>query len=113
MVPELGKKIQMNVQLYNNFGIGVLGIGFVLRHVDSLPLSKALLIMPLITHKKLLGHLSNKKTNIMNSEKIMIDKAPFFSNFNKRYYDTLCVSLNAIQFLDEIEHLTILNGKLQ
>ncbi len=88
---------------YNNIGITALSIAFVLGEGKAMPLSKALLILPFITHKELLNYLSRGNVKIKSLEKLIIEKTGCFSNFNRRYYDNLCNSLNSIQMLNEIE----------
>lgn len=92
----------MKNEVYNNVGICALAIMFILKHASKLSISKILLIMPFITHRQLLDYLSNSNSKIIGLEKLIIDKAPYFSNFNRRYYDSLCLSINSIQFLVEI-----------
>jgi len=94
-------------KLYNNLGIESLAIMFVLQNMKDMPLTKALLILPMLAHRELLAYLSNGNTKIQSLEKLIIEKTSFFSNFNDRFYDSLCGSLNAIQFLHEIEFLDI------
>ncbi|SFI36782.1 three component ABC system middle component [Nitrosomonas sp. Nm34] len=98
--------------LYNNIGIAALSIAFVVGRVSSMPLTKALLILPFITHKELLSYLSNGNVRIQGLEKLIIEKTTFFSNFNQRYYDNLCTSLNSIQLLNELEIAQIKNSIL-
>ena len=93
----------MKGQWYNNLGICALGISFTLRYSQRLPVTKALLIMPFICHRGLLNYLSNKRIMVQSLEEILIKKTECFSNYNDRFYDNLCTSINAIQFLREIE----------
>lgn len=99
-------------QLYNNFGICSLGIAFTLRHLQTLSLSKSLLIMPLISHKDLLQYLARKTTNIQSLEQILVTQQVSFAKFNARFYDSLPVSINAIQFLAEIGIVEVVHGEL-
>jgi len=102
----------MNLENYNNIGITSIAINSVLSRSKELPLSKALLIMPLFTSKALTAHLSRKTTEIKSIEKLISEKTPLFSNFNKRYYDSLTNSINAIQLLIETNQISILDDKL-
>ena len=92
----------MRNEVYNNVGVCALAIMFILKHAPKLSISKVLLIMPFITHRQLLAYLSNGNSKIIGLEKLIIDKVPYFSNFNRRYYDSLCLTINSIQFLVEI-----------
>ena len=99
--------------LYNNFGIDAFGLAFVLRHSEQLPLSKALLISPIITHDKLLSHLARTTTSILSFEKYLIENISNFSNFNQRYYDSLTNSFNAIQLLHELQIVDLVGNSVR
>ena len=102
----------MNLENYNNIGITSIAINSVLSLSKELSIPKALLIMPLFTSKDLTSHLSRKTTEIKSIEKLISEKTPLFSNFNKRYYDSLVNSINAIQLLIETNQILIIDGKL-
>lgn len=102
----------MNGKVYNNFGICSLSIAFTLQHLDSLSLPKALLIMPIISHGELLQYLSRKTTNFGSIEQIIVRRPEFFLNFNARFYDGLTVSMNAIQFLYEMDIIKFENHEI-
>jgi hypothetical protein len=97
----------MNKPMYNNIGVAAIGIQFVLQYNNSMSLAKSLLIMPFLVHKELLNYLSNGNVNTKSLEALIVDKTSCFANFNKRYYDNLCTSLNAVQFLNESELIQI------
>lgn len=99
-------------RLYNNFGICSFGMAFTLRHITPLPLSKSLLIMPLISHKDLLQYLSRKTTSIQSLEQLLVSHQKCFSNFNARFYDSLPTSINAIQFLTEMAMIDLVEGEI-
>jgi hypothetical protein len=103
----------MNLESYNNIGITSIAINAVLSVSNELSVSKTLLIMPLFTSKSLTSHLSRKTTEIKSIEKLISEKTPLFSNFNKRYYDSLVNSLNAIQLLIETNQIIIENDVLK
>jgi len=99
-------------RLYNNFGISSLGMAFTLRHLAPLPLSKSLLIMPIISHKDLLQYLARKTTTIQSLEQILVSHQKCFSNFNARFYDSLPTTINAIQFLAEMAMIDLVEGEI-
>jgi len=104
----------MLIRLFNNIGIRSLSIVSVADEFDRpLPISKALLIAPLVSHRALLGHLSRKNTVVSSLEKLIVKRTHSFANFNERYYDGLCESLNAIQFLVDIKVAEIVNSGIQ
>lgn len=98
--------------VYNNIGIEAVAVCFVLQKINTLDLAKAILISPIISHRDLLNYLSNGNVKIQSIEKLIIEKTSFFSNFNKRFYDGLCGSINTLQFLQEIELAEIADKKI-
>lgn len=99
--------------LFNNLAIEALSLAFVLEQSEQLPLSKALLISPIISHEKLLGHLARSSTNILSFEKYFIENLSSFANFNRRFYSEIVTSLNAIQLLWILEFVVLENGYLR
>ena len=102
----------MSLSLYNNFGIGVLAITAVLNECHSLPMSKITLIFPLINHQEMLNYLSRKSTNVKSLDKLIVEKTVFFSNFNKRYYDSLSTTINALQYLFDQGYIEFKNNEV-
>ena len=100
----------MRTESINNLAFVSLAMAIVIEKSGRLDLTKALLIMPFLAHKELLSYLANENTNIRSLDKLIVDKLNCFSNFNARYYDNLTASLNAIQFLSEIDAVSI-SGK--
>jgi len=100
----------MKVNYYNNFGLGVVSIGSTLAHIESISISKLCLIFPLLSHQELLNYLSRKTTEVQSIEKLIIDKTSCFSNYNKRYYDSLCLTLNAVQYLNDLGYIKFTNN---
>ncbi len=99
-------------RLYNNIGIHALAILLVLQHVKTLSVSKALLIPPIVTHNEMLKYLSNGNVKVQGVEKLIIEKTGFFTNFNSRFYDQICGAINAIQFLHEVDAISVSKGEL-
>lgn len=87
---------------YNNIGIGAITIGSVLSVNNELSLSKTTLILPFITHTECLNYLARATTKVTSIEKLIAERTSYFSNFNARYYDTLCLSFSSIQYLTEM-----------
>ena len=96
----------MNINYYNNFGVGVVAIGAVLNRSNALSISKVFLIFPLISHQKLLQYLARQTTSSKSIEKLISDQVSYFSNFNKRYID----SLNSVQYLNDAGYIDISGG---
>lgn len=103
----------MNVNYYNNFGVSVVAIGAVLNISHSLSLSKIFLIFPLLSHQKLLQYLSRKTTKIKSIEKLISDETSYFSNFSERYMDSLVITVNSIQYLNDTGYIEISDGVIK
>lgn len=102
----------MNVSFYNNFSVGVVAIASVLNCSSELPLSKVFLIFPFCSHQKLLAHLARATTKIESLEQLIVSHTSCFSNFNQRYYDSLVLTVNALQYLCEMGYVKISEGKV-
>jgi len=103
----------VTMQRYNNIGMSTLAIGSVMNYAKELPISKVILILPIITHRELLSYLSRKTTQIRSIEKLIIDRTVCFANFNRRFNDNMCLSINSIQFLNDIETISITNSMIK
>ena len=104
--------IRMKINYYNNLGVGIISLGFVLNEAKSLPLSKLFLILPFVTHSELSTYLARPSTKIQSIEKLIVDKTDCFSNFNKRYYDTLTLTVEASEYLYDLDYIKIQNGSV-
>lgn len=87
---------------FNNVGLCATAIACVVEHTGTLPLSKAILVMPLVMHDATLSFLS--KGNIRKREAAALTsvKPDLFANFNSRFESSLVLSLNAIQLLVQL-----------
>ncbi|MCB0538755.1 MAG: hypothetical protein KDE33_14665 [Bacteroidetes bacterium] len=102
----------MKVEYYNNLGIGIISIGFVLNHIERVSVSKATLILPFISHNELLSYLGRKTTQIRSIEKLIVNRSPSFSNFNKRFFSSLVLTFNSLQYLNDMGYIRIENGDI-
>lgn len=100
----------MNLSYYNNIGIGIVALGSVINQRKKLPISKLFLIFPLISHQKLLHHLGRNTTKIKSIEKLIVEKTSYFSNYNKRYKDSLALTVNALQYLNDAGYVDVMDG---
>jgi hypothetical protein len=87
---------------YNNIGVGALAIGSVLSMSTELSVAKTTLILPFITHTESLNYLARATTQVKSIEKLIAEKTSYLSNYNSRYYDSLCLSFSSIQYLTEM-----------
>ena len=102
----------MNLSYYNNLSMGVIALGSVLNQSKKLSISKLFLIFPLISHQNLLKYLGRSTTKIKSLEKLIIDKTPCFSNFNRRYVDSLVLTINSLQYLNDTGYIKVVNGNV-
>ena len=102
----------MNSDYYNNIGFGVIALGAVLEKTQDLSISKLFLILPLLSHHELLQYLSRKTTKVMSIEKLLVERTSFFANFNKRYYASLCLTINSLQYLNDLGYIKMGNGNV-
>ena len=102
----------MRNNTYNNLGFGIISIASVLNVKKSLSVDKVFLIIPFFTHQELLTFLSNSRSEIRSIEQLISHKINCFSNFNKRYFDNLVLTINAIQYLIDMEYVEFENGNL-
>jgi len=102
----------MKNDIYNNLGIGIISIASVINIMQSMSLDKVFLIIPFFTHQELLNYLGKSGSDIKSIEQIMSDKINCFSNFNKRYFDSLVLSMNSIQYLIDMEYVDFNSGNL-
>lgn len=101
-------------RLFNNVGIFSLAIVFTTqRQGGTLAITRALLVAPFISHRAMLSHLARKNLVDPSLEGLLIDRPEYFSNFNSRFYDGLTTSVNAIQFLVDVEIAEIASGALR
>lgn len=110
MEKRLGEVQIMNLSYYNNLSIGIVALGAVLTQSKELSLAKIFLIFPLLSHQKLLQHLGRSTTKIRTIEKLIVEKTTFFSNFNKRYVDSLVLTVNALQYLNDAGYVKVVKG---
>ncbi|NLC92540.1 MAG: hypothetical protein GX677_03620 [Treponema sp.] len=102
----------MQNETYNNIGIGITSIGFVMNIMKSLSLDKVFLIIPFFTHQELLAYLSRSNNDIRSIEQVISHKINCFSNFSKRYFDNLVLTINSIQYLFDMEYVVVKDGNL-
>ncbi len=100
----------MNLSYYNNLSMGIVALGAVLNQSKELPISKLFLIFPILSHRKLLQYMGRSTTKIKSIEKLIVEETASFSNFNKRYFDSLVLTVNALQYLTDTEYLYFDDG---
>jgi hypothetical protein len=84
---------------FNNVGVCATAIASVLGHSESLSLPKVMLIMPLVMHDMTIRFLANGKVRERQIAAFTSMRPEFVANFDKRYFNSFIVSINAIQLL--------------
>lgn len=92
---------------YNNAGIASIAILSVLNHTGALPLTKALLIMPIVMHNETTRYLANERTRSRTVATLVTIRPDFVSNFDQRYHSSLVHSINAIQLLHSLGQIEL------
>lgn len=103
----------MKNNTYNNLGIGIISIASVINNAKKISLDKVFLIIPFFTHQELLAYLGNANSDIKSIEQLISHKVNCFSNYNKRYFDSLILTLNSIQYLIDMEYVILKDEQLQ
>ena len=102
----------MKLSYYNNISMGIVALGAVLNESKELPISKLFLVFPLLSHQKLLQYLGRRTTEIKSIEKLIVEKTSCFSNFNSRYFDSLVLTVNALQYLNDTGYVDVTDEKV-
>lgn len=103
----------MDSYFYNNIGICSSALITILREFNrEVELPKLFLIMPFLSHKQLTNYLSRGNVNILSLDSLLIDKKSYFTNFNKRFYQSLPLTINTLQYLHDIEIIQIKENKV-
>lgn len=97
---------------YNNELIGLISILAVLNEHKKMSMGKALLILPLISHRNTLKTLNNKRVKIRSFEEFIVKYPSNFSNFNERFFSLITVSINSSILLCRMNLISIEGGSL-
>jgi hypothetical protein len=84
---------------FNNLGICATAIGVYLNAEKAVSLPKAMLIMPFVMHDATLRFLAKGTVRERKIAAFTTMNPEFIANFDKRFEDSLVVSINAIQLL--------------
>ncbi|MGB8453159.1 MAG: three component ABC system middle component [Anaerocolumna sp.] len=97
---------------YNNEILTGIAILSVLYQVRELEISKALLVQPILSYSGVLNFVKKKNTKIRSIEELIAKKSLQFTNFNKRYFESLELSMNSILLMKQFGFLDIQGDKL-
>lgn len=103
----------MSNYFYNNIGISSLAILYTLKNYKKgLELSKLFLIIPFVSNNTLVTYLSRKNIEILSLDSLIIEKNHLFVNFNSLYKENITLTLNTLQFLNDIKIIKFKNNKV-
>lgn len=106
---RIGERSMANNRLYNNLGIAIVALSALLLHLEQISLAKIFLVMPFVTQKKLLQQLA-KEENVKSIENLLSKKTSYFGAFSKRFYASLTLTMNALQYLVEMQYIKVEKG---
>ncbi|MDM7340781.1 three component ABC system middle component, partial [Klebsiella pneumoniae] len=84
------------MKIYNNELLGIFSLQEVLSIASNIEISNAMLILPIIFHKKSLDYLAHKKTNTLSFQDLLLTKPEIIVSINKRFYNFLPSSVNCV-----------------
>ncbi|MGU9880179.1 three component ABC system middle component [Escherichia coli] len=77
------------MKIYNNELLGIFSLQEVLSIASNIEISNAMLILPIIFHKKSLDYLAHKRTNTLSFQDLLLTKPEIIVSINKRFYNFL------------------------
>ncbi len=101
-----------NSNLKNNELISGISILAVLKYVNSMEISKCLLIVPLLSYTRVLQVLKRVNSSIKSIEDLIIKESITFTNFNSRFHDNLLLSINSIILFEKLGLIKINNDRV-
>lgn len=97
---------------YNNELITGLSILTILRETQKMEVSKLLLVHPILSYKGIIEFLKDKRTKVRSIEELIIKKNVAFANYNRRYIESLELSINSILLYEQLGLLNIIDNEL-
>lgn len=97
---------------YNNELITGIAILAALKTTKVLDISKALTIQPLLSYPGILNFVKKNNTKVRSIEELIVKRNIIFTNFNKRYFENLSLSINSIFLLKQLNLIRIEGNKL-
>ncbi len=97
---------------YNNELITAIAILSALKKAKTLEISKILLIQPLLSYAGVLSFVKKGTVKVRSIEELIIKRNITFTNFNKRYFESLSLSINSIFLLEQLNLIIIDDNKL-
>lgn len=111
----MGDEVQTMRKLnsfYNNEMLTGIAILSVLYQIEELEITKALLIQPILSYCDILNLVKKRNVKIRSIEELIVKKNLPFTNFNKRYLESLELSINSILLMKHMNFIKIYDNKL-
>lgn len=100
------------MKIYNNELIGIFSVQEVLSIASKIELTNAMLILPIMFHKKSLDYLAHKRTSTLSFQDLLLTKPELIVSINKRFYNFLPSSINCVSLCIENKIAELDHGKL-
>lgn len=97
---------------YNNELITGIAILSALKKAKTLEISKALLIQPLLSYTGVLNFVKKRTVKVRSIEELIVKRNITFTNFNRRYFESLSLSIDSIFLLKQLKLIIIEGNKL-
>lgn len=91
----------MRLTTYNNEALATVCLGYYLLLATEVSHAKATIILPFVLHEQTARRLRGN-SNRRSLDEFILGNTDCLVNFNKRYFDYLPVSVNAITLLSEM-----------
>lgn len=99
--------------LYNNEIVGIKAISTYLNKKNELEFEKYILLYPLLLNDSLINNLKNKKRTYKSLDEIAIKEINNLYNFSEKFYDSLDINFNIMQFLIDLGWIELNRGKVR
>lgn len=97
--------------LYNNEALACVAIGYFLKRHNMISIAKLLFVLPFVLHEPTVKKLRNRSYK-RSLEEFILKNSDCLINFNRRFYDFMPLTINAITILKEMKVLNIKGSKI-
>nr|WP_263488637.1 MULTISPECIES: three component ABC system middle component [unclassified Clostridium] len=112
MIGRKDIKVKLN-SLYNNEIVGIKAISTYLDKKNELEFEKYILLYPLLLNDSLINNLKNRKRTYKSLDEIAIKEINNLYNFSEKFYDSLNINFNIMQFLIDLGWIELNGGKVK
>ena len=112
MIGRKDIKVKLN-SLYNNEIVGIKAISTYLDKKNELEFEKYILLYPLLLNDSLINNLKNRKRTYKILDEIAIKEINNLYNFSEKFYDSLNINFNIMQFLIDLGWIELNGGKVK